>query len=139
MSEVSSRLLQIARAQAEARQSESDDRRYEQVAEFFRRITRLDRRSFGPELARFQNIDRPAPPRRMTLGGRAKALFFRIANPVIGRVLNAASLASPFRAAYELSIQLHQQQLESESRILAEIAGINARLELLESEIRSRR
>jgi hypothetical protein len=131
-------LLEKAELQAQARRVQAEVADYEQVAELFRRITSLDSRTRAPELARLQNLNRPVPPSKITVGGKLHNLFFRMVNPVLGRLLRAASLASPFQAAYELAIHLHQQQLETECKILAEVAAVRARLEILESEIRAR-
>lgn len=135
----SSELLATARAKAAEQVGDSNLPDYDQIAELFRRITDLDTHSLGPELARFENVCRPTPPQSMNFGGKVRHWFFRAVNPILGRVLRAGSLATPFRASYELSIHLHQQQLETERKILSELAEISARLELLEAEIRSRR
>ena len=139
MSDTSLRLLKTAEARSVARRVNEEVTDYEQVAELFRRFTDLDIRSVGPELARLQSLARAVPPQPLSLRGKIRGLFFRIVNPVLGRVLRAASLASPFQAAYELAMHVQQQQLETERRILAEIAAIGARLEILESEVRARR
>ncbi len=139
MLDSNARLFEIARSKRAQRPGKSGLPDYEEAAELFRRITDLDARSFGPELARFENAARPAPPRALRTGGKFQYWFFRLVNPVMGRLLRAASLATPFRASYDLSIHLHEQQLATERKILAEIAAISARLELLEAEIRSRR
>jgi hypothetical protein len=139
MSDASSRLLKTAEARSVARRVNEEVIDYEQVAELFRRFTDLDIHSIGPELARLQSLARAVPPQPIGLRGKIRGLFFRIMNPVLGRVLRAASLASPFQAAYELAMHLQQQQLETERRILTEISTIGARLEILESEVWSRR
>ena len=112
---------------------------YEQMAELFRRLSRLDERSFGPELARLQSISTSAPPQPFGFFGKIRYYLLAVASPILGRVLKAASLAGPYQAAYELAVQMQERQLELESRLCSELTALNTRLDALESELRSRR
>jgi hypothetical protein len=132
-------LLKEARARSTARRVHDRVIDYDQAADLFRRFTSLDCNSAGPELARLQNLAVNVPPQALSVRGKIRDLFFRIASPILGRILRLASLASPFRAAYEMVLYTQQQQLETERRILDEVAAIGARLEMLESEVKSRR
>jgi hypothetical protein len=138
MSDAESDLLKTAQSRSAARRLNEIVLDYEQMAELFRRFTRLDSESAGPELARLQSFACTAAPQPMTLRGKISGLLMRMVSPVIGRVLRAASLASPFQAAYDLALRLQEQQLESERRILDKIAAIEAKIEILDSKIRSR-
>jgi hypothetical protein len=111
---------------------------YEASAALFRRLTDLDHHSVGPELARLQHLNLNAP-RGRGVRARLTSTLFRIANPILGRILRTASLSSPFQAAYEMALHEQRQHLGAEHRILAELARINARLEILEREIREKR
>jgi hypothetical protein len=71
--------------------------------------------------------------------GRITGLFFKAVNPILGRLLRAASLASPYQAAYELAIDLLSRQLEADSKMQAEIAALQDRIETLEAQAGSRR
>jgi hypothetical protein len=139
MSDANSGLLKAAKAQAAARELSEDFVDYEELAEVFRKFTSLDSQSCGPELAMLQNLTRTVPPQPLGLGGAIRRSFFSLVNPLLGRFLRMASLASPYQAAYELALHLQKQQLETERRILSELGSLGARLELLESELRSRK
>ena len=139
MSDATSRLLHEAETLSATRRATERVLDYDRVAELFRRLTDLDSRSIGPELARLQNTARTPPPQPMTLAGKMRGLFFRMANPLLGRVLRAASLASPTQVAYQLALQIQEQQFESESKLRAEIADLRDRIEALERHVRSRR
>jgi len=135
MSNASDRILSIARNRAMARSVNADLMTYRHNAEFFRRLTALDEHSLGPELATLQSIGTNAAPH--PFGLRNKIISFTVAaiSRMLGRLLKAASLASPYQTAYELAIQMQERQLDIETRICAELASLSSRIEELESEI----
>ena len=122
-----------------SRSPEGELVRYEQMSELFRRLTSLDERSLGPELAKLQNVATTLPPRALGLRGRIRSILLAIISPILGRLLKAASLASPYQAAYELAVEMQERQLQLETKICTELAALNSRIEGLEAEIRSRR
>ena len=139
MADVSERVLRMAKNRAMARSRDQELSNYEQMAELFRRLSGLDERSLGPELARLQSISTSVPPQPFGFFGKVKFYLLGAVSPILGRLLKAASLAGPYQAAYELAVQMQERQLELESRICSELAALNNRLDSLESEMRSRR
>lgn len=139
MSDVPERVLRMAKSRVNARSRDNEMCNYEQMAELFRRLSRLDERSLGPELARLQSISTSAPPQPFGLFKKIRFYVLAAVSPILGRVLKAASLAGPYQAAYELAVQMQERQLELEGRICSELAALNSRLDALESEMRSRR
>ena len=132
-------LWEIAQLHSAARERKEEVMDYESLADLFHRWTLLDTHSKGPELARLQTLSRHSPPQPVGAGGRLRALVFRILNPPLGRLLRAASLASPYQAAYDLVLQIQQQQFETERALRTEVAALRDRLDVLESELRSNR
>ena len=134
-----SQLIELARARSLAQTSEEHVPDYRQVARLLIRLTDLDSRCLGPELAKLQDLSRPVSPQPLGIRGRIRGLFFKAMNPVLGRLLRAASLASPYEAAYELTIDLLSRQLDADSKMQAEIAVLKDRIETLEAQAKSRR
>ena len=139
MSEPAEHVLRMARSRALDRLTEEEIARYQRMAELFRRLTRLDEHSLGPELAKLQNIGTTCPPRGFGFRNRLRSLFLAAVTPLLGRLLKAASLASPYQAAYELAVHMHEQQLQVESQVCTEVSALVSRIDELESEIHSRR
>ena len=135
MPNASDRILTIAKSRAVARSVEAQVARYQESAEFFRRLTALDEHSLGPELARLQNVPTTVPPHPYGLRKRLRSCLITAISPLLGRLLRAASLASPYHAAYELAVQMQARQLETEERICAELAALSSRIDELESEM----
>ena len=129
----------MAKSHVVARARDHEMLQYEEAAELFRRLSRLDEHSLGPELARLQSISSSVPPQPFGFRKKIRFYFFRAISPILGRLLKAASLAGPYQAAYELAVQMQERQLELESRLCAELAALNSRIDALESEIRSPR
>lgn len=134
MSDCTSQLIEMARARSSAQAAGERAVDYRQFARLFLQLTDLDSRSLGPELAKLQDLSRAASAQPLGIWGKIRAVFFRTVNPILGRFLRAASLASPYRAAYELSVELLRRQLESDSRMLAEMASLKDRIENLEAK-----
>ena len=139
MPHASDRIFSIAKERAFDRSLEEQVIRYDQMAEWFRWLTAFDEQSLGPELARLQSIATTSAPRPFGFRRRVRAVFLEAVSPILGRLLKAASLASPYQAAYELVIQTKERQLQMEDRICAELAALNSKIDGLESEITSRR
>lgn len=139
MSAASDRLLRIAKSRAFERTLDQQAVGYEYMAEFFRRLSSIDEQSLGPELAKLQCIASLIPPRQFGLRGRIRSFLLASISPVLGKLLRAASLASPYQAAYELAVQMQEQQLNMESRICSELQALNAKINELESEMNTRR
>jgi hypothetical protein len=132
-------LIELARARSSAQAAREHVTDYRQLATMFMRLTDLDSRSLGPELAKLQDLSRTVPAQPLGIRGKIRGVFFKAVNPVLGRFLRAASLASPYRAAYEMAVDLLTRQLESESRMRAEIASLKDRIENLEAKAELRK
>jgi len=139
MSDSTTQLIELARVRTLAQASQERVTDYRQVARLFIRLTDLDSRCLGPELAKLQNLSRAVSAQPLGIRGRITGLFFKAVNPILGRLLRAASLASPYQAAYELAIDLLSRQLEADSKMQAEIAALQDRIETLEAQAGSRR
>jgi len=134
MSESSSQLIELARARSSARVGGEDVIDYREFARLLVRLTDLDSRCLGPELAKLQDQSRPVPAQPLGIRGKIRGMFFKAMSPALGRLLRAASLASPYRTAYGLAVDLLRGQLELDSRLQAEIAGLKHRIETLEAQ-----
>jgi hypothetical protein len=138
MSDAAARLWKTAEALSAVRRENETVADYQELAELFARFTHLDNGNLGPELARLQNFSRVVPPQRLNLRGKLRRWFFGMANPLLAKFLRAASLESASHEAYELAVHLQQQQMEAETRILAELRELTAKVKKIESDQKSR-
>jgi hypothetical protein len=125
--------VQTARAKLSSEAAAERAGSYLRHREFFAALTELDAHSLGPELARLQNYPTAVPAQAVGWAGKCRSLFFRLVNPILGKLLHASSLASPYRAAYELAVHMLQSQFDSAAAAQAEIAELKDRITTLEA------